>query len=263
VGDISVRRALREPRLIWVNGILAFAVVVSVFVTSLSRVQEVFPGAHSLGVLAIGLGVSYIASWMIYYLAVWRPETAARDRAMLEASVSALQVAGTASALVQGLQTAAGDEPTSITQEDFAELCKRVRHGTEAKMVDPSGQSLPVTALFVYYADRATMFTAKVERWQAVIETDLLRLVYNVVDSTVTVLPGTPIWATIPPSQDLEWLTVSLVKHCQYAMALRRWLGENAPQFLAARGYDISAVRTDEPILDLERTAPAGLVTPA
>lgn len=250
VGDLGILRAFREPRLRWINVALGVAVFGCLFVTAFSRVDEVFPGAHAIGVLALGVGVGYIASWTIFYLAVWRPETAARDRAMLQASVAALQLAGTATGLVYALLEADGQQPRSLTRAELADLCGRLTLATPANMVGgPTMQPLPISALFPFYFDRARGFASTVERWQAVVDTEFMQLVYQVLDCPLINMLSQML-PVANPTQNITWLAPQLAAYCDQAAALRRWLSGNAGHYLLSRNYAPEALTTAEPLTD-------------
>lgn len=79
---------------------------IKLFVRAFAETAHLFRGAHQLGILTFDMAIGYLAGWMIYHLTTWRPRTSDQDRAMVPAAKASLKLAGTARALLGGLQQA-------------------------------------------------------------------------------------------------------------------------------------------------------------
>jgi hypothetical protein len=248
----GIQDALRDPSLRAVNIALGASICVVLAVIAGRHTEEPFAAASDAGDAILDLGIAYVAGWIFFYLVTWRPRAQDRWKAHVQAVRGAIVLSNQARSFLRHIQHSAGAPETAVSRAGLAALLPGLTLQTPTNIAAGIGAPQQPLAVGLRSALRqSARSTSQVARWSGVVDTELLRLTFDIVDTDfASIMEDAPAPLLTMPLSAFEPM---LVEWLERSDALRDWTCENLRPEVAAADptwQDVDALARDRCLRD-------------
>ncbi len=242
----SLRAALQDRQLRFTNYVLLGGVLTVGVVFALRHVEPLFSGASEVGDVVLAVVTSYIAGWVFYYLAAWRPRAVDRAHAAVPVARAAIIISNQARSFLGSMQRAHGlEESHGVDVQQVLALMPGLSLGLPAAIQDPAGNRGTLGDILTMCLRTTEGQIREIERWTALgVDAEMLRLCYDILDCYFFEFAVRRRW---PGPAPLASYASELIEWFARSDRLKCWVCDHLANAVDAvgEGWDAAAMRAD------------------